>query len=150
MNSRQDRARSVRYSAADVAYNRIHPQHVSSGDEQRYRRNKMTDGVSENVPSLIHSFTKGFQHDVNGFIEEPDDFEEFIRASDSGDIDIIAALNLAERPLSWLCNIANTAKPGVQRQEAGKVWVQDKHLKLRVTIRRLWLFLLRQNSGAMN
>ncbi len=112
MNSRQDRARSVRYSAADVAYNRIHPQHVSSGDEQRYRRNKMTGGVSENVPSLIHSFTKGFQHDVNGFIEEPDDFEEFIRASDSGDIDIIAALHLAHKPVSWLCNIANTAKPG--------------------------------------
>ncbi len=55
MNSRQDRARSVRYSAADVAYNRIYPQQISSGDKQRYRRNRHNAGVPENVPSHIRA-----------------------------------------------------------------------------------------------
>lgn len=107
MNSRQDNARKVRYSAADLAYHRVHPRHVSSGDEQRYRR---TLPSGENAPSLINSFTKGFKHDHNGFVENPDDFEAFIRASDSGAIDIIAALPLNSPPAAWQSNMANTAK----------------------------------------
>ncbi|MEO6232770.1 MAG: vanadium-dependent haloperoxidase [Ferruginibacter sp.] len=106
MNSRQDRARAVRHSAADLAYHRTHPRHVSSGDEQRYRR-KPDPASSKNVPSLINNFTKGFQHDANGFIAEPGEYEAFIRASDSGDIDVIKDLELASRPATWQSAIAN-------------------------------------------
>ncbi|MEO8416735.1 MAG: vanadium-dependent haloperoxidase [Ginsengibacter sp.] len=118
MNSRQDRAKAVRYSAAEVAYNRIHPLHISSGDEQRYRRKKIPGLPGENVPSLLNSFTKGLSHDMDGFVVDTDDFEAFIRASDSGDIDVIADLPLAKAPAdqdiptTWQSNIANTAKGG--------------------------------------
>ena len=104
MNSRQDKAKAVRYSAADIAYNRPHPRHVSSGDEQRYRR---TNADGDNVPSLINSFTKGLKHDADGFVINDDDFEAFIRASDSGDIDLIAELPLSESTL-WLSNMAQS------------------------------------------
>lgn len=106
MNSRQDRARAVRHSAADLAYLRAHPRHVSSGDEQRYRR-KPNPASMNNVPSLINSFTKGFQHDANGFMTDASHFEAFIRASDSGDIDLIGNLPLALRPANWQSGIAN-------------------------------------------
>lgn len=111
MNTRQDKARAVRYSAAEVAYNRFHPIHISNGDEQRFRRTKKNaDGEDQNIPSLVNSFTKGLIHDPNGFVDNPADYEAFIRASDSGDIDEIAALKLSPKPASWLSNIAKTAK----------------------------------------
>ena len=84
MKPRKDRAKEVRYNAADVAYNRSHPEHISSGDEQRYRRIKNdADNAPQNVPSLLNSFTKGLNHDGNGFVNNTDDYEAFIRASDS-------------------------------------------------------------------
>src|SRR6185436_11334928 len=101
MNFRKQRAREVRYNAADLAHDRPHPRHVSSGDEFRLRR---TNAVT-NIPSLLNSFTKGFEHDLNGFIKNNAHFEAFIRAADIGDIDQITSLDLNANT-TWLSKIA--------------------------------------------
>ena len=101
MKSRQDKAKDVRYSAADLAYHRVHPRHVSSGDEVRLRFydepvTTFPDHTRKGQISLINSFTKGFEHDNEGFIINTTWFEDFIRASDSGDIERVEALKLNE------------------------------------------------------
>lgn len=120
MNFRKQRAREVRYNAADLAYERPHPRNVSSGDEFRLRKQNTNpshkyDGT--NVPSLINSFTKGFTHDANGFIVTNEDFEAFIRASDTGDIDQIAALPLNTNT-AWISKKAQDAMATVRGWES--------------------------------
>ncbi|MEM9777953.1 MAG: bromoperoxidase, partial [Chloroflexota bacterium] len=88
MNSfRRERARQIRYTAADLAFNRPHPRHVANDDEQKFRRVIEEKGENNNKPSYLTSFTKGMPHDYKtGLLLNPDDFEWFIRAIDSGDV----------------------------------------------------------------
>lgn len=80
--NRHEKARQIRISAADMAYNRAHPRHVTNGEEQKFR--KVVDG--RNMPSYLASFTKGMPHDYDtGLIENPDDFKWFVLGTDSGD-----------------------------------------------------------------
>ncbi len=106
MKNRRISAHQLRYEAADVAYNRPHAYQRSNGEENRYRQ------MPENVPSYIGAFTKGFLHDVNGFLADPaaDVYACFIRACDLGDLPSIADLALNEPPnvagRGWLSQIA--------------------------------------------
>ena len=104
----------MRYEAADVAYNRPHPYQRSNGEENRYRL-----GAATNFPSYIGSFTKGFEHDADGFLVNPqnDDFQFFIRACDMGDLASIQALNL-NKNTAWRSQIALAAVAKVRGWES--------------------------------
>jgi hypothetical protein len=76
-DNRQEKAKQIRESASQMAYNRIHPTHQSNGDEQRY--------ASANYAM---SFTKGLEHkSSNGLIENAGDFKAFSSAIDNGYVD---------------------------------------------------------------
>ncbi|WP_428354791.1 vanadium-dependent haloperoxidase [Methyloprofundus sp.] len=79
-DNRKQQARQVRISAAELAYNREHPRHITNGDEQKFRN---TDGSK---PSYLASFTKGMPHnDDTGLVSDPNDFQQFVQGIDSGD-----------------------------------------------------------------
>ena len=108
MKNRRISTHEFRYHAADVAYNRPHPPQRSNGEESRYRiANEPVLPIDpkkppiKNYPSYIAAFTKGFQHDENGFMAFPDKgfYSDFIRACDAGDLASIQALKLNERVL---------------------------------------------------
>lgn len=79
-NFRKQEALNVRISAAKIAYEREHPQHIANGDEQKFRTNE------GNKPSYLASYTKGMPHDeTTGLVLNPDDFQKFVKGIDSGD-----------------------------------------------------------------
>ena len=80
--SRRTLANEVRKEAADLAANRVHPQHIANEDEQKYR----TVVGGKNVPSYLMTFTKGLEHDKkSGLVKDPEQVKLFIKAIDSGD-----------------------------------------------------------------
>ncbi len=98
-NYRREEALKVRNSAANLAANRPHPRHVENGDEQKFRH---PDDGSDNAqkPSYLANFTKGLPHDPDtGLVASPADYEQFVRAIDSGDARDFAALNLGPEKL---------------------------------------------------
>ena len=75
---RRQVARDVRITAAELATNRPHPRHIDNGDEQKFR--------DDSQPTYLASYTKGLPHDeITGPIRNPDDFQQFVKAIDSGD-----------------------------------------------------------------
>lgn len=79
MSERRLRAREIRRQAAEVAFEREHPAQVSNGEEFEYR--------ISGEPSHIANFTKGLPHDVKtGLLDNPDDYQQFVRGIDSGDV----------------------------------------------------------------
>lgn len=112
MKNRRISAHQLRYEAADVAYNRPHLPQRSNGEENRYR----ITAAGSNHPSYIAAFTKGFEHNEDGFMVNPqnEDYQCFIRACDVGDLVSIQALNLKKIPepvtpgKGWLSDIART------------------------------------------
>lgn len=85
---RRQEALKVRMSAADLAFNRPHPRHLTNGDEQKFRRNnkEKCEKDQKNVPSYLTTFTKGMPHDYEtGLVSNPTDVQNFIKAIDSGD-----------------------------------------------------------------
>ena len=74
---RQEKAKEIRESASQQAYDRIHPTHQSNGDEQRYA-----------TANFAMSFTKGLEHNHNnGLIQHANDFKAFRSAIDNGFVD---------------------------------------------------------------
>ncbi|MEM7444885.1 MAG: vanadium-dependent haloperoxidase [Pseudomonadota bacterium] len=72
--NRREAAFEGRVSAAKMARDRVHPDHIANGDEQRY--------ATAHYPM---SFTKGLNHDKNtGLVAEPSHFEAFRQAIDEG------------------------------------------------------------------
>lgn len=82
MSYRRSDALDVRTDAAILANRRPHPDHLANEDEQKFRH----DESKQYQPSYLMSFTKGLPHDdTTGLISNPDDFQLFVRAIDSGD-----------------------------------------------------------------
>ncbi|MGP1386665.1 MAG: vanadium-dependent haloperoxidase [Thainema sp.] len=79
MRDRRLAALEVRRQAAELASNRPHPKQVGNGDELRYRDEK-------NKPTHIANYTKGLPHDDKGLLANADDYQQFIRGIDSGDV----------------------------------------------------------------
>ncbi len=80
MNDRQLEALRIRQDAAILASQRPHPTHISNNEEYQYRN-------LHNQPTHLANFTKGLPHDVQtGLITSPEDYQQFIRGIDSGDI----------------------------------------------------------------
>ena len=81
-NYRKKAAWEKRNEANLLANERPLKQQKSNGDEQKFRHK---DDL-KNKPSYLMSYTKGLPHDYNtGLIENPDDFQSFVKAIDSGD-----------------------------------------------------------------
>lgn len=77
---RRQKALDVRVSAAELAFHRPHPRHIANGDEQKFRHDM------DAKPSYLASFTKGMPHDANsGLLNNPEDFQRFVKGIDSGD-----------------------------------------------------------------
>ncbi len=90
MSRRKVNAQSVRQLAAQIAHDRIHPQQRENGDEQRFRHCASTTAIhnldKEGLPSYLASYTKGLPHNpTTGLVDNPDHFQLFVRAIDSGD-----------------------------------------------------------------
>ena len=79
MNDRRQQARIIRRTAAELAYARPHPLHLSNGEEFRYRTPK-------NGPSLIANFTKGLPHNPDdGLLQDAAAYQQFVTGIQSGD-----------------------------------------------------------------
>tara|TARA_B110000008_G_C16976752_1_gene566209 strand:+ start:2754 stop:4520 length:1767 start_codon:yes stop_codon:yes gene_type:complete len=78
MNSyRRSAAHEIRKEAAQLAFDRDHPQHKNNGDESRYSQ-----------AQYAMSFTKGLEHNSDtGLIEHKSDFEDFRSAIDLGRVE---------------------------------------------------------------
>jgi len=91
MNSRRQQSLAVRRNAAELAAARPHPVHRSNGDEQRHR-------LDERHPSFAGNFTKGLPHDMDGFLLDPNDYNAWLLATDSGDPRDFRTLRLGPGP----------------------------------------------------
>ncbi len=79
MNDRRLEALRIRQMAAELASERPHPTHISNGEEFRYRDN-------DNQPTHLGNFTKGLPHRYNGVVASEEDYQQFVRGIDSGDV----------------------------------------------------------------
>lgn len=78
--ARRLKALQIRQDAAEIASKREHPTHVNNGEEFKYRS-------VDNKPTHIANFTKGLPHDeTTGIIVDPQDYQQFVRGIDSGDV----------------------------------------------------------------
>ena len=78
MQTRKQQSQQLRNNAASLAANRPHPRHINNGEEFEYRK-------KDGKPSHIANFTKGLPHDDNGLLKNPRDYQQLIKAIDSGD-----------------------------------------------------------------
>jgi hypothetical protein len=69
--NRRTLAKKVREDAAEIAFLRIHQNHIANGEELKYTKN--------NRPSYITNFSKGLSHDSDGD-PNPDSYESLQRA----------------------------------------------------------------------
>ncbi len=84
---RRKNAEAVRKNAAELAANRPHPQHKANGDEQKFRHDDLSakSKAKAGDPSYLMSYTKGLPHDYEtGLIQNPADFQQFVKGIDSG------------------------------------------------------------------
>ncbi|MEL7022274.1 MAG: vanadium-dependent haloperoxidase [Pseudomonadota bacterium] len=131
--SRRQSAYDVRVAAAQVARDRVHPEHVANGDEQKFRR----DDSGSNIPSYLISYTKGLPHDhKTGLVQDPAHFNQFVRAIDSGD-----PRDFVDTPLGFA---ANTGSHHLNCDGLQKYWKSHKAKKNNVSI-RAW-----ESQGAGN
>ena len=104
MNNRKQEALRVRITAAELAANRVHPNHMSNGDEQKFRTHD--DGGKK--PSYLASFTKGLPHDfTNGLICNSEDFQRFVKGIDSGEPRDFIDTPLGPKASQWESTKAN-------------------------------------------
>ena len=93
MESRRTQALNVRIEAAKFAFNREYPVHEGNGEELQYRFARTDasanaeDAIRGGKPSHITNYTKGLPHrEDDGLIADPNDFQQFVRGIDSGDV----------------------------------------------------------------
>ena len=97
-NFRKTAAWNKRSEANEMANQRPHPEHYSNSDEQKFRHNEVSDakhaqtckdldpGDINGMSSYLMSFTKGMPHNfITGLLQNPQHFQYFLRAIDSGD-----------------------------------------------------------------
>jgi len=103
MKSRRQNALEVRTDAAEFAAARPHPTHYSNGDERRFRFEDIpdvTDPRHGNTPTYIGNFTKCLPHDADGFLIDPVDYDNWVRAIDSGDPSDFRRLRIGPGPFA--------------------------------------------------
>jgi hypothetical protein len=78
-HTRRKAALDIRREAADLAFNRTHPDQSSNSDENRF-------------PNYIGNFTKGLPHDLTTGEVDPADYQAFLEAVRSGPDDEFQAV----------------------------------------------------------
>ncbi|MGB7395710.1 MAG: vanadium-dependent haloperoxidase [Pricia sp.] len=102
MSKRRENAFATRQLANKTAKYRPHPKNINNDDEQKFRH---CDAPFK--PSHLTNFTKGLPHDYDtGLISNPDHFQYFVRAIDSGDFRDFrdTPLGFAENCLGHVCD----------------------------------------------
>jgi len=109
-NFRRVSAWNKRDEANQLANQRPHPRHITNGEEQKFRHGENTEVTQchedehstflqgqadptytqilniSGKPSYLMSFTKGMPHNkTTGLLNDPQNFQYFVRAIDSGD-----------------------------------------------------------------
>ncbi|MGD1937055.1 MAG: vanadium-dependent haloperoxidase [Cyanophyceae cyanobacterium] len=128
---RKQQSLDVRIAAANLAFNRPHPPHIANGDEQKFREDfPRESGEKEcrnvdpgNKPNYLASYTKGLPHDKEtGLICNPDDFQQFVKAIDSGTEDDFKAIPLGPKGngkgKGWRSDKACNARTEEEQKEA--------------------------------
>jgi hypothetical protein len=91
--TRRKSALDIRREAADLAFNRAHPDQSSNGDENRF-------------PSYIGNFTKGLPHDLaTGEVDPPAAYQALLEALRSGPADEfqgVPAATAVAKPRKWV------------------------------------------------
>ncbi len=118
-NFRKKEAWDKRQAANQLANDRPVVEHISNGDEQKFRKENEN---GKDQPIYLVSFTKGLPHEEDtGLIKDPQHFQYFVKAIDSGDPRDFRDTPLGPdahcgsatncpAPGAWLSNIANTGK----------------------------------------
>ena len=76
--SRKENAFEIRVESAGIARSRVHPDHISNGDESKY----------SGAGKYLASFTKGLPHDKDtGLIQDESSFRLFVKAINTGNPD---------------------------------------------------------------
>ena len=91
-NFRKKQALETRVNAAELAFERVHPEHQANGDELKFYRDitipntPRRRGSTKTLSSYMASFAKGLKHDFDtGLVANPDNFQQMINGIDSGD-----------------------------------------------------------------
>ncbi len=114
-NNRKQEALRVRITAAELAASRVHPPHVANGDEQKFRG----DYNGKNKPSYLASFTKGMPHQFgSGLVENPDDFQQFVKGIDSADPRDFVDTPLGASDGTWRSDKANANSAKIRAWES--------------------------------
>ncbi len=120
MDYRREQSFNKRMEAARMAKDRPHKNHLSNGDELKFRHTTHTedchDGSLKDKPSYFVSFTKGLPHNKDtGLVENPDHYQFLIRGIDSGDF-----RDFRDTPLGTKDNVYNKYECKIP------VWESDK------------------------
>ena len=98
MKNRRQNSHDIRTAAADLAFGRGYVQQHSNEDEAKYRRSEITSPIGSRLngaPSYAANFTKCMPHDPKtGLLINPHDYEDWVKASDSGDVDDFSNLRI--------------------------------------------------------
>ncbi len=116
MKDRRLEALKIRRDAAELASFREHPDQIGNGEEYKYRNEQLTH---------LGNFTKGLPHDLNtGIITNSEDYQQFVRGIDSGDVRDFADTPLGPPGMDgvefpqWQSQIAREAKATVRAWES--------------------------------
>lgn len=93
MKIRQFEARDRRVAAAEASAARPPADHLGNGDEQRLRD-------EHGRPTYAGNFTKCLPHDEHGFLLDPTDYSEWVRAIDTGDTRDFRSIRLGPGPFT--------------------------------------------------
>ncbi|WP_420453560.1 vanadium-dependent haloperoxidase [Ilumatobacter sp.] len=113
MSDRQMMAHDVRRRTAGIADGRAHEPSHNNGDEARLR------DPATNAATYAGNFTKCLPHDDDGFVDDPGDYADFVRAIDSAQEADFAALRIGPGPYD------RTGQP--RRTFSGALRVRWKH-----------------------
>ena len=128
MQSRKQQALELRNAAAKLAYDRLHVQHRTNGEELRYRFDEVEKPRCDKSSHLAN-YTKGLPHDEkDGLIANPADYQAFVRGIDSGDPRDFRDTPLGppgfqdsateNSPIEWKSQFAQAAKADVRAWES--------------------------------
>lgn len=116
MPERRLQALERRREAAELAAARLPVNHRSNGDEHRHRD-------EHNRPTYIGNFCKCLPHDDDGFLRNPEDYSEWVRAIDSADPRDFTQLKLGGPPTyPWKTAPATIPVRGWESQGAGSTF----------------------------
>lgn len=112
-NLRKKEAWDKRNEANLLSNGRPIKKHISNGDEHKFRHDEKTNNLHtcshnkkldvDKKPSYLVSYTKGLPHnEITGLVNDPDHFQFFVKAIDSGD-----PRDFRDTPLGFVENTGN-------------------------------------------